>query len=88
MKMVDQAAIFHDLRRLVHGIHRWNDYLQEKKRYRAKKKTAMLQYLYNLFRRLRRRSDRKRKERVAVEFAIARRKEKGLKKLFQSSHPS
>ena len=45
----------------------------------------MLQYLHNLFRRLHRRSDRKRKERVASAFAIAKRQEKALKRLFQNS---
>lgn len=88
MKMEGQAAIFHDLRRLVHGIHRWNDYLQYRKNYRAKKRKATLKYLHCLFRRLYRRSDRKRKERMAIEFGIAKRKEKVLQRLFQNSKRS
>ena len=29
IKREDQAAMFHDLRRLIHGVHRWNDFLQK-----------------------------------------------------------
>ncbi len=85
IKREDQAAMFHDLRRLIHGVHRWNDFLQKKKEYRVKEKKAMLQYLFSLFRRLNRRSDRIKKERFAAEFAIAKKKKKGLKLLFQNS---